>query len=122
MHGGLVAGQVLDANTHTAVDGATVTRVDGPTDTAASDAGFYSMFVPVTGKHGFSAAHRAYSSATKSVTVTTNSLTRADFSLRAGRLTASALSVGKTVRMGSTATAKFTLTNTGTAPAERHAR
>ena len=117
VHGGLVAGQVLDANTHTAVDGATVTRVDGPTDTAASDAGFYSMFVPVTGKHGFSAAHRAYSSATKSVTVTTNSLTRADFSLRAGRLTASALSVGKTVRMGSTATAKFTLTNTGTAPA-----
>jgi N-acetylneuraminic acid mutarotase len=108
--GGLVAGQVLDANTHTGIEAATVTGA------APTKAGFYWAFSP-GGSHEFTAAHRAYTSQSATVDVAPNYVTRADFALPAGRLATSALSIGKTVAMGSQTTASFTVSNTGTAPA-----
>ena len=115
--GGLVAGQVLDANTSKPLGDATVTRVDAPAETARTDAGFYWMFASATGSQQYAAAHRAYSTRTSSVEVAPNSVKRADFSLAAGQLTTSTAAVDKTLRMGSSATASFTVKNTGTAPA-----
>jgi hypothetical protein len=67
--GGLVLGRVTDANTGAGVNGATVTSVDVPADSATSAAapgdpnlgdGFYRLFSSATGSHAFTATRRAY--------------------------------------------------------------
>jgi hypothetical protein len=124
--GGLVVGQVLDGNTGTGLNGATVTSVDKPTEkvTAGSTPddgnlgdGFYWMFSTLTGNHPFTAASGNYGSVTSTVDVAADRTTRANYTLKAGRLTITPQSVTSTLTMGQTGTAQTTIRNDGTAPA-----
>jgi N-acetylneuraminic acid mutarotase len=127
VRGGLVVGQVIDHNTGEGVNGATVTSLDQRADTAKAAAtpddpnlgdGFYWLFSHLTGDHPFSATGGAYSEHAKMVDVGSNWATRADFTLEAGRLSISPRKVEKTVKMGEQATAKLTIKNGGTRPAD----
>ena len=120
--GGLVYGQVTDANTGAALSGAVVTTPDAATVTATSAAtpddpnlgdGFYWLFSPVTGSHPFSAAKARYQAANRTVKVAAEYTTAADFALAAGQVTVTPATVDKTVAWGGTATASLTLKNTG---------
>ena len=124
--GGLVYGQVTDANTGDGVIGAKVTLPDAPTVTATSAAtpddpnledGFYWLFSPVTGTHEIDVAKTAYTSASKKVKIAPDYATAADFTLGAGQLTVTPASIDKTVAWQGTATAALTVKNTGTAAA-----
>ncbi len=126
VHGGLVVGEVKDANTHAGVAGAKVSSKDIPAETASAsptpdDAnlsdGFYWMFSSVTGSHKFTAAKSGYGTRTKKVTVATNYATGANYSLKAGKVGVSTQSIDKTVGWGGHATATFTVTNSGGLPA-----
>ncbi|WP_345630807.1 carboxypeptidase regulatory-like domain-containing protein [Rugosimonospora acidiphila] len=124
--GGIVFGQVTDANTGKGLVGAKVTSVDQagvggttaatPDDTNLGD-GFYWLFSPATGTHQFTATDGRYTTATGTVKVSANYATRADFALKAGQVTVSPSSIAKTVAWGGTASATVTLKNTGTEPA-----
>lgn len=125
-HGGLVVGRVVDANTNQGVNGATVASVEKPAQTTVSVAtpndkalgdGFYHLFSSLTGGHRFVASHGGYASQVKRVNVQTDYVTPARFTLGAGRLAVTPGAITQTVKMGRTATANLTLTNTGTAPA-----
>ncbi|BCJ36930.1 hypothetical protein Athai_44330 [Actinocatenispora thailandica] len=122
-HGGLVAGQVLDANTGDGVDSASVVDDDQPSQTASTvdapglGAGFYWMYYPQTGSHSISASRVNYHAATDTVSVTPNDVTRADLTLTAGRITVDKQSVKKTVAWGGSASGAVTVTNTGDQPA-----
>ena len=122
--GGLVAGQVTDANTGTALDGATVASTGSPAESeVTSDApgagdGFYELFAAGTGAQQFTAADSSYATATAAVDVARGAVTRQDFTLDAGRITATPGSVSAAVTLGNSATRKVTFTNTGTAPAQ----
>jgi N-acetylneuraminic acid mutarotase len=127
VHGGLVVGNVTDHNTGNGINGATVTSVDHPADTTKTAAtpndpnlgdGFYWLFSSLTGAHPFSATQSPYLAQTKTVNVATDWATRADFTLPAGQVTVTPTKIEKTVKMGDTATAKVTLRNTGTQPAD----
>ena len=124
--GGLVYGQVQDANTGGYVTGATVSTVDAPGYTTTSVAtpddpdlgdGFYWLFVPLTGNHVLTAQKKSYSTASVTVKVAKDYTAAANFSLKAGQLTVTPASIDKTVAWGGSATATLTLKNTGTAPA-----
>jgi hypothetical protein len=123
VHGGLVVGHVADGNTHTGVTGATVTSTDKPAEnaTTATDAGqgdgYFWMFSTLTGTHGFTAAKGGYTSASASLNVGTDTVTKADFTLAAGRLTVTPTGITKTSPWGGQATANLKITNTGGAPA-----
>jgi hypothetical protein len=76
--GGLVAGNVTDADTGVAIDGATVTSNDGPADNATTFAtpddpalgdGFYWMFSSLTGRHRLTGAADLYTSRTKAANI-----------------------------------------------------
>jgi N-acetylneuraminic acid mutarotase len=124
--GGLVFGQVTDANTGKGLVGAVVTSVDStavsgttaatPDDPNLGD-GFYWLFSPVTGAHKLTVADGRYTTGSGTVTVAADYATRADFALKAGEVTASPATIDKTVAWGATASATVTLKNTGTAPA-----
>ncbi|MDT5029650.1 MAG: hypothetical protein QOE61_6576, partial [Micromonosporaceae bacterium] len=125
--GGLVVGNVNDANTSTAINGATVTSVDKPAEKATTTAtpddpnvgdGYYWMFSSLTGSHPFSASKAPYQAASQSVNVGANAATRADFALKAGRLSITPSSVAKSQVLGTTSTATVNISNTGTAPAD----
>ena len=127
VHGGLVLGQVTDRNTGAALNGATVRNNDDPThpvttaptpDDPNLGDGFYWMFSPLTGPHPVTASRGGYTDQTKTVDVATDYTTRADFSLGAGHLAVRPDSIAKTVRLGNQVTAKVSLTNDGTAPAD----
>ncbi|MCM2424584.1 Kelch repeat-containing protein [Streptomyces sp. RKAG337] len=124
--GGLVVGNVTDANTHTGVNGATVTSADAPAektttaatpDDAALGDGFYWVFSHLTGKHPFAAAAAGYSKANATANVPPDGTVRADLALKAGRLQVTPGAITKTAAWGGTATQKVTVKNTGTAPA-----
>lgn len=95
VNGGLVAGAVKDANTDDAVVGATVVNTDAPQDKAITAAtpddpalggGFYWMFSSKTGSHTFTASKSHYADLDKSVDVAADSVNKANFSLKAGKL------------------------------------
>lgn len=124
--GGLVAGQVLDGNTGTGLNGATVTSVDKPAEKATTAPtpddgtlgdGFYWMFSSLTGNHPFTGASSNYGSVTSAVDVAADGATKADFSLKAGRLTITPPSVSGSQTLGQSTTAKTTIRNDGNAPA-----
>ncbi|MCN9242239.1 carboxypeptidase regulatory-like domain-containing protein [Streptomyces sp. RY43-2] len=124
--GGLVAGTVKDANTGEGVVGATVVNTDSPQDKATTAAtpddpalggSFYWMFTSKTGSHKFTAAKSKYGDVDKTVDVAADSTSKADFSLRAGKLTVTPNSVDKTVGWGGKGTQDLTVKNTGGAPA-----
>ncbi len=123
--GGLVVGQVTDANTGAGVNGATVTSADRPAEQATTAAtpddpnlgdGFYWMFSSVTGSHKFTATAANYGSRDLTVNVAANWATAADFALSAPQITVTPTSISKTVGWQKSATAALTLKNTGTAP------
>jgi N-acetylneuraminic acid mutarotase len=123
--GGLVEGVVKDGNTGAGVDGATVTSVSAPGDTATTapatgDAGigdgFYYMFVPGTGSQQLSAAATNYVTATGTATVTAGAVTPLDMTMQAGQLTVTPASPSSTVAMGGSATQNLTFKDTGQAP------
>ena len=121
--GGLVTGQVTDANTGDAVDGVTVASAASPAGSAVTaDApgagnGFYELFAAGTGTQQFTATDDRYVPASAAVAVAGNAVTRQDFTLDAGRITVSPGSVSATVGLGNSAARTVTFTNTGTAPA-----
>ncbi|WP_157744418.1 carboxypeptidase regulatory-like domain-containing protein [Micromonospora viridifaciens] len=124
--GGLVLGRVIDGNTSTGLNGATVTSVDKPAEKATTAAtpddsnlggGFYWMFSSLTGEHPFTAASSGYGSVTATVNVAAGRSNRADFGLKAGRLSITPPSLTKTQTLGQKATVETTITNTGNAPA-----
>jgi N-acetylneuraminic acid mutarotase len=121
--GGLVVGQVRDANTGAPVNGATVadgsqsvTTMPEPGDPAVGG-GLYMLFTGSSGTQTVTASAPSYSPGTAQVTVTGGSTVRADINLPAGRLAVSPGTVAVTAPMGGKTTARLTVTNTGTAPA-----
>jgi subtilisin family serine protease len=126
--GGLVLGNVKDANTNGFVNGAVVTSDDKPAESATTVAtpedtglgdGFYWLYSSVTGQHGFTTKAGSYVTQTKSVQVGADAATAADFTLAAGRLSVSPGALDGTVKMPTgTVTKSFTVTNTGGAPVD----
>ncbi|MBB4959661.1 S8 family serine peptidase [Micromonospora polyrhachis] len=125
--GGLVTGFTTDKNTGAALNGVTVTSGDAPTEKGTSVAtpddpniadGFYWLFSSQVGAHPFTATKAPYQALTKSVTVVANGTKKADFALKAGRLTVTPTSVESHQPYGSTRTTKVTIKNTGSAPTD----
>ncbi|MER6103790.1 S8 family serine peptidase [Streptomyces sp. NPDC001832] len=120
--GGLVIGQVTDANTGAGLNSVPVSRGGAPAagtgatpdDDALGD-GFYTLLAP-TGEQSFTAGKARYKTLTKTETVVGDAVTKVDLPLPAGRLEVTG-SVEKTVAMGDRSTATVTVKNTGTAPA-----
>jgi N-acetylneuraminic acid mutarotase len=124
--GGLVVGNVFDANASSGLNGATVTSVDRPAEKGTTAAtpddpnnpdGYYWLFSSLTGSHPFTASKPLYQSETKSVSVAADAATRADFTLTSGRLEVSPTSITTSQVLGTTTTRTLTFRNTGTAPA-----
>ncbi|MBP1703611.1 MAG: hypothetical protein H6Q38_2718, partial [Chloroflexi bacterium] len=124
--GGLVVGNVFDANTGEGVVGATVTSDNNPDDSAVSFAtpddaaledGFYVLFSSLTGTNPFTATASKYGSDTQDVTVVADSVVTQDFNLPAGVVVADPTALEATLDIGETASLPFTLTNTGGADA-----
>ncbi|MCF6468702.1 galactose oxidase [Nonomuraea sp. MG754425] len=110
--GGLVSGVVTDANTGEPVPGASV---GGSTPSTAD--GWYWAFAGKAGKTKLTASAGRYASSTGTVTVAADKVTRRDWTLRAGRLSADTTGVSFDATLGRSAgTRKVRLTNTGGAP------
>ncbi len=120
--GGIVVGNVKDANTNGFVNGAVVTHDGGsesattvatPEDTGLND-GFYWMYSSADGDQGFTAKAGNYVSATATVNVEADWTTQADYVLKAGRLSVTPGSVSGNLRLPTgKVTKSFTVTNTG---------
>ena len=124
--GGMVTGQVLDANTDEPVDGATVTSVDHPSEQTISAAtpddanlgdGYFSLFAAGSGTQHLTASARDRVSLTKSIDIEPDTLTNVDFALAAAQLKITPSSVSATVARGKTTQSQITVTNTGTSTA-----
>ena len=124
--GGLVVGNVSDGNTGDFVNGATVASDDAPADRATTaatpadpnvDDGFYVLFSSLTGSHPLTASAKNYNPDTQTTNVVLGGTVRQDFSLAAGRLTATPPTIEVTVPMGGTGDSTLTVGNDGTAPA-----
>jgi subtilisin family serine protease/N-acetylneuraminic acid mutarotase len=121
--GGLVVGNVYDANTNAGVNDTAVSNQDGyattsvatPLDPNVAD-GFYTLFSP-SGSKMFTAVHAGYTSAVDSVAVPVNATIRHDFYLGGGLLNYAPSALAVTVPAGDSATLPLTLTNSGTAAA-----
>jgi N-acetylneuraminic acid mutarotase len=123
--GGLVVGQVSDANTAAGVPAVTVSENGSPAVTAttatttdpALTGSFYWLFSPKTGAQSFTAAKTHYTSGSTTVTVPDSGVAEADFSLKAGRLAITQSSLSDTLAWGGTGSKNLTVKNTGSAPA-----
>jgi N-acetylneuraminic acid mutarotase len=124
-HGGLVVGQVTDANTGAGVNGATVASADRPAERATSAAtpddpglgdGFFWTFSSLTGSHKFTATAGNYGSREVTANVAADWATAADFTLSAPRITVTPTTISKAVGWQKSATGALTLKNTGTSP------
>ncbi|WP_238335282.1 S8 family serine peptidase [Kribbella amoyensis] len=126
--GGLVVGNVKDANTGGFVNGAVVTRDDKATETATTVAtpddsglndGFYWLYSADSGAHGYTAKAGNYVASSQSVDVEADWVTAADFSLAAGRLSVTPGAIDATLKMPTgKVTKSFTVKNTGGAPVD----
>jgi len=123
--GGLVVGQVTDHNTAAPVNGANVTSSAGPGQTATTEpepgdpavgGGLY--WLPArAGQQTLSASAGGYASGSARLTVASNAVTSANFSLAAGRLAVTPGTISVTAPMGGPAAmTRLTVTNTGGAP------
>jgi hypothetical protein len=119
--GGLVVGNVRDANTGLGLNGATVVNLpaDGITTTFATpedpnqDDGLYILFAG-SGLQPFEASLAKYNTVDKSTVVIPNSTVRLDFSLPAGLLAASPRPLQAKVNPGDTTQQILSISNTGT--------
>ena len=125
--GGLVVGNVNDANTSSGINGAKVTSVDKPADNGTTMAtpddpnvgeGYYWLFSSLTGSHPFAATKAPYQAATKTVNVAADGTVRADFTLNAGRLVIDPQSLSRSLVLGTTGSGTVKITNNGTASAD----
>lgn len=123
--GGLIAGQVHDANTGDGLSHVRVESVDAPAEHTLTEAtpadpgldeGFFWMFSSQTGSRAFTASRSAYETATARADVDPDAVTRVDLSLDAGRLVAKPNQVEADLAMGSSTDRTVTLTNDGRAP------
>ena len=114
--GGLLIGNVTDANTDAGVPGATVTGPDSVAGTSAGNSGAYWLFAAPGEDQRFTAARTHYADATVTADIAADRVTRADFALAAGRLTITPDSISKNVRNGSETTTTVTAQNTGGRP------
>ena len=117
--GGLVVGNVRDANTGLGLNGATVTNLgdDSSVTTVAAPGqgdGFYSIFAAGSGSQAFEATADLHAPLTKNADVVADAAVRLDFSLAAGLLSASPRSLSAVVSPGGTQTLTLDVTNTGT--------
>ena len=119
--GGLLVGNIYDAATGKALNGATIVSVEAPAvsttsfatpDDPALDDGFYIIAVPA-GERAFTASQPRYASITDSVTVAVGQANRHDFQLPSGQLSGDPQAVTVTVAEGRTAEYTLTLRNTG---------
>jgi subtilase family serine protease/N-acetylneuraminic acid mutarotase len=121
--GGLVAGEVTDANTGEPVNGATVTadaKPGGSETTAATGdpalpGGYYWLFSK-PGAAKFTVTDGRYVRASTSVDVASNAVARQDWALKSGQVTADAHSLSATEILGHSGAAKVTFRNGGGAP------
>ena len=126
--GGLVVGNVKDANTNAFVNGAVVTRDDKTSETATTVAtpedtgladGFYWLYSSDSDEHGFTAKAGNYVAANQTVNVEADWVTQADYTLAAGRLAVAPSSLEANLKLpGGKTTKQFTVTNTGGAPVD----
>ncbi|MGW6277298.1 S8 family serine peptidase [Kribbella sp. NPDC055071] len=120
--GGIVVGNVKDANTNGFLNGAVVTRdgssesgttVATPEDTGLND-GFYWLYSSTDGDQGFTAKAGNYVTANQTVNVEADWVTPADFSLKAGQLSVTPGSITGNLKLPSgKVTKSFTVKNTG---------
>jgi hypothetical protein len=121
--GGLVIGQVTDANTAAALPGVVISGAGSATGTSAVSAdpaltgAFYWLFAPSTGAQSLTAAKSRYTTGTATANVAASGVTEADFALKAGRLTVTPSPVAKSLGWGGSGTKTLTVKNTGSAPA-----
>ena len=122
--GGLVIGNVIDANTGGAVNDATITdTVSGttaksfetPDDPAIAD-GFFWLYTDALGEHDVTATRSGWSTETSSVDVVADGVARTEFTLGSGHLVLGSDSLSSNVTLGGSWTEEVSLTNTGTAP------
>jgi hypothetical protein len=117
--GGLVIGNVYDANTNAPLAGATVSNDSGESttagttlDPAAADS-FYTLFSPA-GSHTLTATmNGGYGSDTASVTIVQSDTVRQDFYLPAASLAHAPQMLQVSLLLNTNLTTPFTLTNSG---------
>jgi subtilisin family serine protease/N-acetylneuraminic acid mutarotase len=127
VRGGLVAGQVSDANTDAFLAGAEISGEASPEPVAVSATtpndpalpdGFYWLFSSGVGAQQFTARRAGYEPNLRQVNVAPHWVTRNDFVLEAGLLVADPESVSTTQTLGDSTTRQVTFTNEGTAPVD----
>lgn len=121
--GGLVVGNVYDANTGEALNEATIAGDSAPADMAITSGtpddpavgdGFYLLFSSLTGNTSFTAAREGgYGSDRRSVNVVAGGIVLQNFNLPAGQLTSTPISLTVTLPMSQTTTRTLTFNNTG---------
>ncbi|MFY9551915.1 MAG: carboxypeptidase regulatory-like domain-containing protein [Thermoanaerobaculia bacterium] len=122
--GGLVVGNVLDANTGTGLNGGTVQNVGGGPSAKTFDTlqdpaqpdGLYVLFSE-SAFQSFTASLDLYALQTKGLTVVPNHTQRLDFSLAAGRLDAGPRPLSARVNPGEIVDRTLAMDNTGSADA-----
>jgi N-acetylneuraminic acid mutarotase len=126
--GGLIEGEVGDANTHQPLGGATVTDSSAPVtdpyatsvtaahpDDAHLPGGFYWLYSPNAGPNTVTTTAPRYTTVSTAV-VASNAVHTYSPDMRAGRLQVTPTEVALTAALGSKASQDVALTNTGTAP------
>ncbi|MBO0864901.1 MAG: carboxypeptidase regulatory-like domain-containing protein, partial [Mycobacterium sp.] len=126
--GGLLVGQVHDANTGAGVPGASIRSAATPTESArsvttpdnpAQGDGLYWLFSSATGDQKFSAdlASFGYPAVSSTVHVAAEAITTANFALHPSQLQFTKPAEGATVEWGNQKTITVQLRNTGGSPA-----
>ncbi|MDW8069660.1 MAG: S8 family serine peptidase, partial [Anaerolineae bacterium] len=121
--GGLVVGNVYDANTGAALTGAQVTNDAGETFIAAAtpdpavDDAFFTLFSPAGDRVFTATMASGYAPDVRTVSVVANDTVLANFYLQAGYLSYAPPGLEVTLEMGDSATLPLTLTNSGGIPA-----
>jgi hypothetical protein len=119
LSGGLMVGQVYDANTGAGLVGAEVagdydTVLTGDPNDPNTGAGFYTLFSP-PGTHTFSATMTSHADAVATATVSLSEAVRRDFMLAAPLMEVMPPSLGSVQATDTQITQSLTITNDGTA-------
>ncbi len=118
--GGLVLGQVTDANTGKGIVGASISddqgdgiqTIENPDDPSLP-VGTYLFFVP-SGQRSLTASRHLYADDTADFPLRSNAVKTQDFALKTGRLSAKPSSVPLHVMVGQRKTERLMISNTGT--------